>query len=152
MRLARRSLLLPLVLLLPLAAGAETPLRLDAADLDSQRTAIETDLAGNERYREISAEDRRAVLEALERIDAHLADGRDPAALDDATRVELAAAAEQVNILLARAAADSRMICARERPIGTRMAVNVCRSAADRRRDREQAQGISRGDRPAESL
>jgi hypothetical protein len=142
------------LLLLPLlvVAADPAPLRLDAADLDRQRASIEADLTANERYREISAEDRRSVLADLALIDTALADGQPLGGLAAAEQASLADAQARVNAILARAAADSRMVCTRERPIGTRMAVNVCRTVADRRRSREEAQGLSRGERPAEAL
>jgi hypothetical protein len=154
MRPTLLSLLITLLWCLPAlaAAGDPPPLRVDPADIGAQREAIEADLAANERYREISAEDRHAVLRALDLLDEALGEGQDHATLDPARRASIAAAAEHANSLLAAAAADSRMICSRERPIGTRMAVNVCRTVADRRRSREQAQGLSRGERPGEPV
>ncbi|HUH90339.1 MAG TPA: hypothetical protein VLZ76_06750, partial [Lysobacter sp.] len=42
-----------------------------------------------------------------------------------------------LNQILARAADDSRLVCRRERPTGSKMPVNLCKTVAERRRVRE---------------
>lgn len=133
--------LLPTLMLLgalfasPLAAATTGPLSgADPGRFAAERQQIERALAEGEQYREISEPDRQAVLAALARIADLLATPAAPErehALDQQR--------QQVNRLLQAAAADSKQICRRERPLGSRLPVNVCKTVAQQRREREQS-------------
>ncbi len=101
-----------------------------------QRQRIVDDIRGGEVYSEIRAEDRANVLAALERIDAKLVNG-DRASLPEADKVAVFNDQELVNTVLTQAREDSRLICRRERVVGSNMPQNVCSTVAERRRARE---------------
>lgn len=103
------------------------------AGFDAQREQVLTDLADGETYAEISAEDRAQVLQALDRMERILA-GRQPGAVRPDERAALLTEQEKVNVILTGARRDSRLVCTRERPVGTRMPTTVCRTVAERRR------------------
>ena len=103
-----------------------------------QREAIERDLAGD-RYAEISRSDRAAVREALGRIGQAL-EGKDSLdLLAEEERVAVFNDQELVNTTLTRAADDSRLVCRREKKVGTHFKSNVCMTVAERRRAQESA-------------
>lgn len=127
-----------------LAAAPEAAVqRLDvgnpAMPFEVQRAAIVTALNDGTTYSEMSGEDRRRVQATLDRIAAILRD-RPVTALTELDRVELFNQQEVVNALLAGAREDSRMVCTRERKVGTHRATSVCMTVAERRRAREYVQ------------
>lgn len=87
----------------------------------------------DEEYSEISTEDKSRVQAALSRIRARVGahDSADSLAPQD--KVEVFNDQEEVNTLLTKAKADSRMVCRRERQIGSNMPQNVCMTVAQRR-------------------
>lgn len=107
---------------------------------DEQRTQLMADLADGETYAEISAEDRDKVVSALGRMQRMLGD-RTPAALHPDDRAALMNEQELINNLLSQARKDSRLVCTRETPVGTRMPTTVCRTVAERRRLRDNSRG-----------
>jgi hypothetical protein len=109
-----------------------------------QREAIMADIAAGERYRELAAIDRVEVMRALDRIEALLGEKDSIAELTPAQRAELMNAQEIANTLLTTAAADSRLICTRERPVGSRMLTTTCKTVAERRSEREESQELMR--------
>ena len=125
------------------AAIASTPLgtRLDLKNaFDVQRGAILAALADGETYAEIKTEDRRKVGVALDRIAEVLAGRPSAASLSEAEKVAVFNEQEVVNTILTRARADSRMVCTREKTVGSHRTTNVCYTVAERRRMREQTQ------------
>lgn len=107
-------------------------------DFDAQRTRVMAGLADGETYVEISPEERNEVVSALGRMDILIGTaGVD--ALHPADRVKLMNEQDRVNVILTRAAADSRMVCNRERVVGSRLPTTVCKTVAERRRMREDA-------------
>ncbi len=103
-----------------------------------QRAQIEKDLRGDT-YREISAEDRAKVIAALERMSQRLGDGKQPQDLKGADQVSWFNDQELVNSLLTQAREDSRLVCERYRPTGSKMPQNLCLTVAQRRATREEA-------------
>lgn len=59
------------------------------------------------------------------------------AAMPALPRVDLFNRQEELNQILAKAADDSRVICRRERPTGSKLPVNNCATLAERRKTRE---------------
>ncbi|OZB54132.1 MAG: hypothetical protein B7X38_01295 [Stenotrophomonas sp. 14-69-23] len=101
-----------------------------------QRLRIMNDLQGGEVYSEISAENRMRVVDALGRIDALLGKGGH-ASLPDKDKIEVFNDQDLVNTLLTQAREDSRLVCRRERPVGSNRPQNICITVAARRQARE---------------
>ncbi len=140
----RKGLLVLFGLLLPLSAIAAKKdehqnVVFDPARFEQQRTTIEREMAG-EGYREIDKQQRSEVLAALDRMSRLLGSSTSIDALSAAEKVELFNAQEQVNTILTRAAADSRLTCKRETPTGSHRPTTSCMTVAERRRRQEQAQ------------
>ena len=106
---------------------------------DAQRQSIEADLADGKTYSELSDSDRSKVTEALQRMGSLLHDAGGVAALDEAQKVRVFNDQELVNSLLSRAAEDSRLICRREKQIGSNRTTTHCMTALQRNRQTERA-------------
>lgn len=151
-----RSSLVPLLALasllaaLPAAAKREETVQLTlgpgttASEFESQRQRIETAIRHPEHYAEMRAEDRQGVHEALERIGSQLGSAGSMAALEDPGRTALLAEQGHVNKRLGQAHHDSRLICTREKVIGSSMRRKVCLTVAQRRRSADEARGMVR--------
>ena len=145
-----KLVLLSVLLLAPLAALASTSPGAEAfspekgldvsRSFEAQRQAIVQALAGGQIYSEIPERDRQTVSASLARIAALLDGAQSVDQLPEATRVEVFNEQERVNTLLTRAREDSRMVCTREKKVGSHRATNSCMTVADRRRAREQSQ------------
>ena len=110
----------------------------------SQHDAIIKALGDGETYSEISADDLQVVRQSLNRL-AGLVDGvQSVEQLPEETRVRVFNEQERVNTLLTRAAADSRMVCRREKPTGSNRPSNICLTVAERRRHRDAANDFFR--------
>ena len=106
----------------------------------AQRTAILAALQDGKTYTEIKAEDGRQVRASLDRI-AGLLDGRPSVeSLSEAEKVKVFNEQEVVNTILTRARADSRVVCTRERRVGSHRTTSVCYTVAERRRMHDQTQ------------
>ena len=107
----------------------------------AQHDAILVDLNGD-KYQEITQDDRHKVMEALGRIDSHLS--QQGVTQIDRLPQEVAVAVfndqNLINSILTQAAADSRLICRREKTIGSNFPQNNCLTVAERRRQKDQAQ------------
>ena len=143
MRHAALLLLVLSAVAAPARAATDTPLQVEGGGFAEQRARLEAELAGGERYREITPEQRVELGRSLDRMAALLERG-DVAQLSQADRVELFNAQEQANTILTNAAADSRVVCVRSRQIGSRMSSTSCRTVAERRAARDLSQGIVR--------
>lgn len=128
-----------LALLVPAGASAQTEVVALDKPFDEQRREVLADLEGD-KYREISAEDKTAVIAALSRILQQLQKQPDPAQLPEHDRVAVFNDQSLINTLLTRASADSRLICRRERTVGSNMPQNNCLTVAERRRQKNNAQ------------
>ncbi len=127
------------------AAPAQAPLDLHNSSevVAKQLQKINKELADGETYSEISVENRSKVREAL---------GRITAALDAAGGRPLTAEAETqafndqevVNTLLTGAKEDSRVVCEREKQMGSNRITSKCMTVAERRRLREQGERATR--------
>jgi hypothetical protein len=60
--------------------------------------------------------------------------------LNQSDSVEMANDQEIVATILHHAAADSRLVCQREVPMGSKIAVNVCRTVAQMKREQNSGQ------------
>lgn len=135
-------MLLSLTLAVVLAASQKAPETLVKADpigFAGQRAAVEGEMKPGGRFAEITDEDRAAVDAAFDRM-ARVLDGK--ATMDDLRqddRVALVNDQELVNALLTRAKIDSRMVCKRERRVGSHRLTSTCRTAAEWKRASEQS-------------
>ncbi|MCH1908532.1 hypothetical protein MKP15_07045 [Stenotrophomonas sp. Y6] len=117
------------------APVAEKPL-MEGKPYAEQRLRIMSDLQGGEVYSEISAENRARVVDALGRIDALLGTGGH-ANLPEKDKIAVFNDQDLVNTLLTQAREDSRLVCRRERPVGSNRPQNICITVAARRQARE---------------
>ncbi len=123
---------------LALAAGGLAA-EFDPIQFEETRRGIERDLSKGKKYAEIGDRERAKVLRSLDRM-SRMMDGK--TSLDDLApeqKVDLFNNQELVNQLLTQASEDSRMICQRERPPGSRIPVSVCKTVAQRRFETELA-------------
>lgn len=105
---------------------------------NEQVEKIKLDLAGGDTYADMQPAERDAVVRLLDSISRRVAHVQDPMQLSPSARTALFNEQEQVNSLLSQAADDSRQICRRERPTGTRRSITVCTTAGEVRRNREE--------------
>ena len=145
-----KLLLLSLLALVPLAAKAniqsdgsafspEKGLDLSSS-FEAQRDAIVTALGDGKTYAEISPDDRQRVTSSLSRISSLLGDARSVNQLPETTRVEVFNEQELVNGVLTQAREDSRLVCTREKKVGSHRVTNNCMTVAERRRAREETE------------
>ena len=140
-----RKLLLLLVLAAPgvvFAKPAELPLRA-GEPFRVQQQKVRADLQGGEVYSEITAENRGRVVDALERMSLLVGDGSIES-LSPEKKVEVFNDQELVNNLLTEAREDSRLICRREKTLGSQMASTQCFTVAERERMKQSSQSYLR--------
>lgn len=121
-------------------AVAATVIAVDVAktaDFGAKRAAIEQALAGDETFAEITPEARSRALALMSEMDALIGRTGSVDTLPPVQQVEVFNRQEELNQILARAADDSRLVCRRERPTGSKMPTNSCKTVAERRRARE---------------
>ncbi len=111
---------------------------------EAQRNAIIKALGDGKTYSEISPDDRQRVTTSLDRIAGLLGGVQDVDQLAVEARVEVFNEQELVNTLLTEAREDSRLVCTREKKVGSHRTTTMCRTVAERRRDMEQSQGALR--------
>ncbi|MGY1529584.1 hypothetical protein [Luteimonas sp. A649] len=104
------------------------------ASFAEQREQVMADLADGETYAELAPEDREKVVAGLGRMQRLLGTHASASELHPNDRATLMNEQEQVNNILTQASKDSRLVCNRETPVGTRMPTTVCRTVAERRR------------------
>jgi len=127
------------------AAPVAVPLDLHNSPdvVDKQLKKINEQMNDGETFAEISPENRGRVREALGRINGALenANGHPltPEAQNQAFNDQ-----EIVNTLLTNAKDDSRVVCERERQMGSNRITSKCMTVAERRRLREQGEKATR--------
>lgn len=136
---------LSLALLACLVAGAvqakeHKDLKFDPATFSEQRGRLIEAIESGEAYREISDDDQRAVIQALDRMQARLSSVQSIAQLSSDDKIAVFNDQELVNNLLTQAAADSRLVCTRGKTLGSNMRSNSCMTVAERRRRQEESQ------------
>ena len=134
-----RSLLL-LVLLVPFAATAKpADLPLQASiPFQVQQQKVRADLQGDV-YSEISLADRGRVMEALERMSQVIGNGAADT-LPAEKQVAVFNDQELVNGILTKAREDSRLVCRREKTVGSNMPTTHCLTVAERSRMRRESE------------
>lgn len=114
--------------------GAAGDLDMGVQSFNAQAAQIRADLAGSDKYSEISDEDRRTVLSLLARIESVLGPEGRAEGLSTQATVDIFNDQEQINGILTNARADSRVICRREQVTGSHRKQHVCMTSAERRR------------------
>ncbi|ALJ29124.1 hypothetical protein [Stenotrophomonas acidaminiphila] len=136
----KRTLLFAALIAFPVMSAIAAPVvekpLMEGKPYAEQRLRIMNDLQGGEVYSEISAENRMRVVDALGRIDALLGKGGH-ASLPDKDKIEVFNDQDLINTLLTQAREDSRLVCRRERPVGSNRPQNICITVAARRQARE---------------
>ncbi|HEX7989208.1 MAG TPA: hypothetical protein VF513_03540 [Stenotrophomonas sp.] len=135
-----RGLLLVALLIpvLAVAKPAEPPLQA-SIPFQVQQEKVRADLQGDEVYREISSADRGRVIEALERMSLAIGDGTADA-LSAEKKVAVFNDQELVNGILTKARDDSRLVCKREKRVGSQMTSTSCLTVAERNRMRRESE------------
>jgi hypothetical protein len=135
-----RGMLLALVLCAagPVLAGDAPTVDINRGEFEAQRERVMAALADGETFSEIDASGRAIVVDGMARM-SELVAGAGGGVIDPARREALVEEQRTVNAALARAAADSRMVCRRERPTGTNRPTNVCMTVAQRTRLRRES-------------
>ena len=121
------------------AADASGPTIDAGATYQAQRDAILKAFDDGKSYIEISSADKERVRFLIGKLDTLLADKSRLDDLDAEAKVNAYNAQQEINTLLTRAHADSRLVCKREKLIGSNRPTNTCSTVAERRRAREGA-------------
>ena len=108
--------------------------------LAEQITKIEADLSDGETYSEITLDQRSRVREALGRMRGIVERNGSEASLSAANRSELFNDQQVVHTVLTQAREDSRLICRRERVVGSNMPQTQCMTVAQRERVKNTSQ------------
>jgi Skp family chaperone for outer membrane proteins len=139
------------VMLLSLAASTTfAASRKDGATLNlnaafaQQKDQIERDLGDGETYAEISSQDRATVREALNRIASKLDAAGGVESMTGQQKADVFNDQEKVNTILTKASEDSRLVCRREKKVGSHREITECLTVAERRRAYENAQKTMR--------
>jgi hypothetical protein len=146
MRLVLSATLVALCLVAAPVFAASAPLstKADASSFPSAKARIEKDLKDGKTYSELTARQKEDVVDALERIEAILEGAPSVESLSTDDKLQLVNDQEFVNTVLTKAADDSRLICKQERKTGSHRMAPRCRTMAQIRKDREDAQEIAR--------
>lgn len=149
-----RLFVVTVLALAPLAATANIPSDGSAfspekgldlsGSFEVQRDAIVSALGDGKTYSEISPSDRQKVTTSLGRISSLLGGAGSVEQLSEATKVEVFNEQELVNTVLTQAHEDSRLVCTREKKVGSHRTTNNCMTVAERRRAREQSENALR--------
>jgi len=115
----------------------------DPAAFGEQKAQLERAL-NSKTYYEISDKNKEEVLKALGRMERHLEGISAISELRPDARVAVFNDQELINNLLTEAAEDSRLVCKREKKLGSNMPVNTCMTVAQRREAQEQARETMR--------
>lgn len=142
LRIAIATGLLGLAFTGQIHAASTTPIIDAGKPLAPQIDRIQTELADNKTYSELKQVDRAQVIDALSRIRGKLGDDGILPPLESAAQAEVASDQTLVNTLLAKARADSRLICRRETPTGSNRSQTICMTVAQRAAMREQTMDV----------
>ncbi|HRD72479.1 MAG TPA: hypothetical protein PK027_01485 [Aquimonas sp.] len=106
------------------------------ARFDAIRAEIVREVERGDLYREISSAEQTSLFDQLTQLDALIKAGQmaDPAGRQSAEQLQAS-----INALLARVAEDSKLVCRRERGLGSNIPTRVCMTVAARRRQEEAA-------------
>ena len=103
-------------------------------------------------YAEVSADDHSQVRQALERITQRMEGRQTVQELPGSVQTEVFNDQERINTILARAHADSRLVCQYSRATGSNMAKSRCLTVAERRRIEEKGKALLNDQRSYSNL
>ncbi|AUZ56192.1 hypothetical protein SQW19_15925 [Stenotrophomonas acidaminiphila] len=135
--------LIGLVALGPLRASAN-PVIDTTRPTAAQIERIQAELAGHKIYSELKPADHAQVVNALSRIQEKLGSDGVLSGLHPAAQADVVNDQELVNTLLAKARADSRLVCRREMPTGSNRPQTICMTVAERAAARERSKDVMR--------
>lgn len=135
-----------------IGAASAAEIELAAGEpLQAHQARVQKEFAAGGRYAEIESEQQDRVRVLFREMGQLVnADGR-AQGLAPSTEIELFNLQEELNGILEQAAEDSRLVCRRERHVGSNRPVNTCATVAERRRYREGGQEMLRSIRPAQA-
>lgn len=126
------------------------------AEFAASRALLERAVRESDQYRDMQEQDRRELAKALDRMERTLASIASVQELGDDARTQLYNDQEMINNVLTQVRDDSRMICKREKKVGSHRVTNICITAGERRRRRERVKDVNdifhRGVRGGDSL
>jgi hypothetical protein len=128
----------------PAFADSASIVKTEPSQFPSTKAQIEKDLKEGKRYSELSRTQRDEVVAALERIEHALSGISDVSELSPGDRAQLMTDQELVNTRLTKAADDSRLICKQERKTGSHRPTTQCRTVAQMKQQRDDAEMIGR--------
>lgn len=108
--------------------------------LSEQIQRIEIEMNDGETYSELRLEERSRVREALGRMRGTIEQYPNQGSIPEQAKAALFNDQQVVNTVLTRAREDSRLICRREKAIGSNMASTQCVTVAQRERMKVDAQ------------
>ena len=127
-----------------LASSDHKPVEFDPANFPKQREIL-VDALHSKTYFEITDENKTKVIDALNRMQDKLATVKAVSELSEKDKVAVFNDQQLINTLLTEAAEDSRLVCKREKKLGSNMPVNTCMTVAQRREAQQKAQDQLRG-------
>lgn len=107
------------------------------AEFSQTRALIEIAVRESDQYRDMQEVDRAKLAEVLDRMEGTLAGITSVDELDKNQKTQLFNDQEMINNVLTQARDDSRMICKREKKVGSHRVTNICYTAGERRRQLE---------------
>lgn len=121
-------------------AHLNLPADATAVQLAAQREQIERAIKNTEQYAELRASDGKRVRDLLDGMASQLEAAGSLAALPEADRRALLEEQDSINAVLGTAYGDSRLVCKREKEIGSNFRRTVCMTVAQRRKMSDDAQ------------
>jgi hypothetical protein len=118
-----------------LASGPDVPMAASKAQFHALKAKLASQLE-TDKYGEIKPDDKRTVLNALERIAWRYEGIANPEQMSEQDRVDMFNDQEIINTIITHAAADSRLICERTAPTGSHLVRVTCMTLA-KRKERE---------------
>jgi hypothetical protein len=111
----------------------------------AMKAHVVNDLNDHDKYREITPEDQKSLMAALNRMEARWQNADPSGKLTSSEQTEMANDQEVVTSILTHTADSSRMVCERVATIGTNLPKRVCKSVAQREREMKATQEALRG-------
>jgi hypothetical protein len=124
----------------PAFAATKEALRIEPNEFAATRADIEAAIRKTDRYSELTRTQHEEMTAALDRMERVLSGVKSVDSLDQDTRTQLFNDQELINNLLTKVAEDSRLICRREKRVGSHRSTNTCITVGERRRQREAVQ------------
>jgi hypothetical protein len=121
-------------------------LDINKANFQEQHAKILQEINTNANYAEISAYDRKTVVQGLSRIGEILGDSQF-STLQAEQRQQITEEQQQVNLSLTKAKNDSRLVCKMVMILGTNLKSKVCHTVASLARESEKTRDYLNAER-----